>query len=83
MQNQHLNESSIADPNVVQTVIFDLVTNASITASFEPVQGLLDNYNVTIIDPDDLNSVLNSEIATPTGNVGGITFCVAIALRQP
>ena len=53
----------------MQNVNFDLVTNSSITASFEPVEGLLDNYNISIIDPDDIDSILSYQIVTPTGNV--------------
>ena len=70
-----------SDPSTVMMVEFDPVTNTSVTASFEQVEGILDNYIIRIIDPDDFSLVIYTDI-TPTGTFNVALLCVIMALRQ-
>ena len=54
------------DPATVYVVDLE-PTSTSVTATFSPVEGIVDFYNVSITDPTNLNSVLAYQIAAPTG----------------
>ena len=56
----------LLDPSIIKNVT-TYPTNRNVTVAFTPGKGIVDFYNVTVAGADDLDTVLDYVIATPSG----------------